>query len=94
MEELANLPGEYSSPDSELLIAYWKDIPVGCVALRKIEKKICEMKRLFVQSNYRRKNIGKALTDELILHAKKKGYYKMRLDTIPSMQTAQKIYKS
>lgn len=93
-EELAGLPGEYSSPDGTLLISSWNDVPVGCVALRKIENKICEMKRLYVQQNYRGKNIGKALTERLILEAREMGYCKMRLDTVPSMQTAQRLYMS
>ena len=92
-EELASLPGEYSSPDGILFLAYWNDEPVGCIALRKLEKNICEMKRLYVKNFQRGKNIGGALTQELITEAIKIGYEKMRLDTVPSMQTAQKLYR-
>lgn len=93
-QELKNLPGEYSSPDGLLFIAYWDGEPAGCIALRKLEENICEMKRLYVKNIFRGKNIGKALTKELITEAIKLGYKKMRLDTVPSMKTAQKLYKS
>ncbi len=93
-EELANLPGGYSPPDGILLIGYWNNKPAGCVALRKLEENICEMKRLYVKSIFRGKNIGRALTEELVAGAIKLGYKKMRLDTVPSMPTAQKLYRS
>jgi len=93
-EELKNLPGEYAPPNGYLLIAYWNESPVGCVALRKIEKGVCEMKRLYVQKEFRGKNIGKVLVEELIKEAVRIGYTKMRLDTVPSMLTAQKLYAS
>lgn len=92
-EELANLPGAYAPPSGVLFIAYWNNEAAGCIALRKLENKICEMKRLYVKKNFRGKNIGKVLTDELIAKAVQLGYEKMRLDTVPSMQTAQKLYR-
>lgn len=91
-EELKNLPGEYAPPSGTLLIAAVNNIPIGCVALRKLDNEICEMKRLFVKNNYRGMNIGRALIEKLIEKAKSLGYKKMRLDTVPSMQKAQKLY--
>jgi len=35
-EELAELPGEYGSPDGCLLLALWKGQVAGCVALRNL----------------------------------------------------------
>jgi hypothetical protein len=45
-QELANLPGEYSEPHGCLLLARSDDLVAGCIALRKMDDGICEMKRL------------------------------------------------
>ena len=48
-DELAQLPGEYATPEGCLIIAFYQGEPAGCVGLRKLEKNICEMKRLYVR---------------------------------------------
>jgi len=93
-EELKNLPGDYSSPKGELLLAYSNGKLAGCVALHKFENDICEMKRLFLRSEFRGQGIGRQLTVRVIDDAKKIGYKKMRLDTLPAMKEAIKLYKN
>jgi putative acetyltransferase len=92
--ELAELPGSYAPPDGRLFIALLDNKTAGCIALRKFKDGVCEMKRLYVKPQFRGKNIGKKLVELLIGEARKLGYKKMVLDTVPSMQTAQKLYKS
>ncbi|WP_052298586.1 GNAT family N-acetyltransferase [Syntrophobotulus glycolicus] len=53
-EELEELPGKYSLPHGFLLLAKFNNNAVGCVAIKKIGKKTCEMKRLYVIPSYRR----------------------------------------
>ena len=76
-----NLPGDFSPPEGCLLIAEIEGNPVGCVALRSFEPGICEMKRLFVESECRSKGLGRTLAKKVIQEAKNKGYHKMLLDT-------------
>ena len=90
--EINNLPGEYSPPDGKLYLALYKDKAAGCIALRKIDCDYCEMKRLYVRSEYRGLKIGKALTEIIINEAKRIGYKFIRLDTVPSMSSARKLY--
>ena len=92
--ELANLPGEYAPPEGCLLLALDGADVAGCVALRKLENRICEMKRLYVKPGYRGLGIGKALAQAIIARAREMGYTAMRLDTVPSMQSAQRLYKA
>jgi N-acetylglutamate synthase-like GNAT family acetyltransferase len=42
------LSGEYASPKGCIFLAESEAEIVGCVALRPLEKRICEMKRLYV----------------------------------------------
>ncbi|HQT90588.1 MAG TPA: GNAT family N-acetyltransferase [Candidatus Kryptobacter bacterium] len=92
--ELAELPGEYSEPDGRLFIAYESGKPAGCVALRKIDEGICEMKRLYVRPEFRGRAIGRVLAERVVSVAKKLGYGKMRLDTVSSMTEAITLYRS
>jgi len=93
-EELAELPGEYGSPDGCLLLALWKGQVAGCVALRKFSPGICEMKRLYTKPQFRGLGIGRALSEEVIGWARRLGYERMRLDTLPSMEEAKGLYSS
>ncbi len=83
-QELAGLPGKYSKPDGRLLLAYSDEQLAGCIALRKIDKTVCEMKRLFVRDDFRGQKIGIQLIERLIADAREIGYEKMRLDTYPA----------
>jgi len=93
-KEMESLPGEYAQPEGRLLLAEYYGETVGCIAMRKLEDGICEMKRLYVKPEYRHFKIGRTLTEILITEAKLAGYANMRLDTIPTMQAAIELYKS
>ncbi len=92
--ELAELPGNYEPPAGCILLAATADSYAGCVALRPLQDKICEMKRLFVKPPYQRRGIGRLLAVSVIEEARKKGYQRMRLDTVESMLAAQRLYLS
>ena len=92
--ELVHLPGDYSPPDGSILVASWEGEVAGCVALRKFANGICEMKRLYTKPQFRGLGIGRALCEAIIARARRIGYERMRLDTLPSMETARGLYAS
>lgn len=92
--EMASFPGKYTPPTGELLLARTTDgNPAGCAALRPLSGDICEMKRLFVKDSAKGLGIGKALALALIQAAKVLGYRYMRLDSLPRMNAALKLYR-
>ncbi len=93
-KELAELPGDYSPPDGRLLLAFYETQLAGCVALRGLTQGVCEMKRLFVRPAFRGKGIGRQLALAVLKEAQQIGYARMRLDTLPSMAEAIKLYHS
>jgi ribosomal protein S18 acetylase RimI-like enzyme len=92
--ELEELPGKYSPPEGTLLIAERDGEPCGCIALRRIDARTCEMKRLYVRPACRELGIGRELVRRLLEEARAKGYGSMRLDTLPLMRRAIAMYKS
>jgi len=93
-KEYAGLPGDYAPPGGILLLALADVFPAGCVALRRIDASTCEMKRMYVRTEYRGCGYGRKLAEEVIRIAREIGYTTMRLDTVPSMNEAIALYRS
>jgi GNAT superfamily N-acetyltransferase len=93
-DELARLPGVYAPPEGRLLLATVAGEPAGCVAFKRLEAGICEMKRLYVRPAFRAQGLGRVLAESIIAAARDAGYHTMRLDTLPAMRSAQALYAS
>ena len=93
-DELAGLPGCYAPPRGRLLVAWVGDEAAGCVALRALAENVCEMKRLYVRPPFRGGRVGKQLAEAIIAEARQIGYAVMRLDTVPKLESATRLYES
>ena len=52
------------------------------------------MKRLYVRPEFRRTGLGMNIAHILVEEAKEKGYKMLLLDSLPSMESAQRTYTS
>lgn len=93
-KELAELPGLYAPPKGRLYLLRIDGEVEGCIALRPSGEHDCEMKRLFVRPARRGAGAGRLLAERVIADARTIGYRRMLLDTLDSMQSAQRLYES
>lgn len=91
-QELSAFPANYLPPTGALLLADHDQRLAGSIAMRRLDEGTCEMKRLYVRPDFRGLGIGRVLAAAVIEAAKNAGYSRMRLDTLPSMGDAQRLY--
>ncbi|HEX6957607.1 MAG TPA: GNAT family N-acetyltransferase [Ferrovibrio sp.] len=96
--ELEGLPGKYA-PDRQgaLLLAKLDGRAVGVVGLRDLGcaedgRRICEMKRLYVDPAGRGLQLGRRLAEAILAEGRRLGYRAMRLDTLKRMVAANRLY--
>ena len=92
--ELADLEKAYGPPRGCLLLLRDEAGLAGCVAIRGVDEPVCEMKRLYLRAPYRGRALGKRLVESAIDHARRLGYRRIVLDTLPGMTEAQALYTS
>jgi ribosomal protein S18 acetylase RimI-like enzyme len=92
--ELEYFPEPYAPPGGRLLVAIEIGHVVGIVALKRLDDKTCEMKRLYVAPAHRRQKLGRKLAEAAITEGRAMGYKTMRLDTLARMKEAGPLYQS
>jgi len=91
--EVAGLPGQYAPPAGRLALALAAGEPAGCIALRRLDSRRAEAKRLYVPPEFRGRGIGLALLEWVIGEARAAGYHEILGDTMPVMSRALAIYE-
>jgi len=88
------LPGPYVAPRGGLWLAVAGETGVGCVALRPVDERTAEVKRMFVDASWRGRGVGRALLHALIEGARAREFDTLRLGTLADMHAAQALYHS
>jgi putative acetyltransferase len=92
-EELENLKTMYNTADGGIILCKENNDYIGCVAIRRSEGNIAELKRMYVQPAHQHKGIGKHLLEQSFQLAKGLNYECIRLDTLNHMTPAINLYK-
>jgi len=92
-EELTDLPKMYSLPQGGIILAKDQESVVGCVAIRRINEREGELKRMYVAPEYQNKGFGKTLLQKALILARECNYEKVKLDTLNYMSAAIHLYQ-
>lgn len=91
---VAALPEPYVAPRGVLWLAWEREEALGCLALHELEPDTAELKRMYVRPEARGRGVARRLTEHAIADATARGYSRLRLGTLPSMNAAQTLYAS
>lgn len=75
-----------------VVVAYYKDIPVGCGAVKAYASEIGEIKRMYVRPEYRGKGIASLILKELEKWAHELNYKQVILETGKAQPEAIGLY--
>lgn len=92
-EELSDLSKMYSPPQGGIILASDHESVIGCVAIRRINEREGELKRMYVSPEYQNKGFGKILLQKALMLARECNYEKVKLDTLNYMSAAIHLYR-
>jgi putative acetyltransferase len=87
-------PDDVQVSSGAFVIAWLDDRPVGCGALRPLERGVGEVKRMFVEKDFRRRGVAKKILEKIETIACVLGYRTLRLETGILQPEAVNLYKS
>ena len=85
---------EFAPPDGGMLIGVLDDRPVTGGAYRRFDAETAELKRIWTDSNHRRRGYAKMLLDELESEITRRGYRRVYLTTGDRQPEAEALYES
>ncbi|HEY6238516.1 MAG TPA: GNAT family N-acetyltransferase [Thermoplasmata archaeon] len=92
-ELIAQLPGAYGPPSGDVLLWTRGESVVACGAIRQLDAKVGEIKRISVRPDFRGKEFGAIFVAAMIDRARELGYEQLKVDTLPSMTSAIEFYQ-
>jgi len=81
LHDMDDLQQTYFGNDGIFLVMTDDDQIIGTGAIRKIDREICELKRVWLLFEYHGQGLGYRMLQELLAFARAKGYSRMRLET-------------
>lgn len=94
LSEMDDVQKNYFQNGGTFLVTVNDGRIIGTGAIRRLEEDVCELKRLWLLSEYHGQGLGYRMMQELFRIARQKGYKSMRLFTDPVYQKrAVEFYK-
>jgi putative acetyltransferase len=86
--------GAYSQPRNLFLVAVDEDHVVATGAVWHVDATSCELRRMFVHPNYRRRGLARQIAVELLEFAARADYEVVRLETNRTLSASHRLYES
>jgi GNAT superfamily N-acetyltransferase len=86
-------PEQLSPPHGGFVVLEDRGRAIAGGGVRRLDERVCEIKRMYVVPEARGRGAGKALLDALEALARDLGYAVARLDTGPRQPAAQRMYE-
>jgi putative acetyltransferase len=92
-DDMDNISVQYREPSGIFLVLTDSARVVGTGAIRRLDAETCELKRMWFLPEYRGKGYGTKITERLFDFARNAGYKRVKLDTVPALESANKMYR-
>jgi len=93
LEDMDRLSAHYVEPTGTFLVLLDEQRVVGTGAIRRLDEETCELKRMWFLPAYRGQGYGAKMCGLLFEFARSAGYQRVRLDTSPLLEAANKLYR-
>jgi GNAT superfamily N-acetyltransferase len=87
-------PAQLNPPAGTFLVGYRDGVAVCCGGIKRLDGRICELKRMYVVPEARGQGVARRLLEALEDRARQLGYAVARLDTGPRQPGARHLYES
>ncbi len=87
-------PAELSPPGGAFLVGWHGEQPACCGGVKRLDARVCEIKKMYVVPALRGKGVARRLLGALEDCARGLGYERARLDTGPKQLSARGLYES
>ena len=93
LSDIDDFQSSYFEKQGSFLVVTDNNRVIGTGAVRRIDDRVCELKRLWLLEAYQGKGIGFQVLQELIDFARSSGYTKMWLETDNRQERAIRFYR-
>lgn len=94
VKDMDDIEKNYFEKGGVFLVLVDDNKVIGMGAIRRLEDKVCELKRLWLLFEYQGKGLGYRMVMELLRIAREMGYEKIRLETAPvHLKRATALYR-
>jgi GNAT superfamily N-acetyltransferase len=87
-------PEKFEPPDGRFYLVHYGGQIAGVGCLKKLDKDIAEIQRMYVSPIFRGKGIGRVIVVRLIDDARSIGYRQLKLESLKFLEAAHSLYRS